>query len=166
MAMRAFDATLAGLILIGLIYLGVVFLIIDIPIFNTVNPISLAIVVLAMSVGLAFGLFGGTWYTNEQLKVLNQRNEFPGLGTKRVYYLLFFGLAVLLGCAFFVFYYRLIDLGNSLVVFTISATLTLFISRIFLITSWEKKNGKIIMMEWNNRVYAIPNNPNIVTRHQ
>ncbi|MGD6807038.1 MAG: hypothetical protein ACQCN4_08780 [Candidatus Bathyarchaeia archaeon] len=161
--MRAFDATLAGLILISLIYLGTVFLIIDIPIFSYVNPVSLTVVVIAMFIGLAFGLFAGRWYTKEQLNLLNQKNEFQGLGTKRIYYAMFSGLAIFLAFAFFTMYYGLMDLANSLVVFTISALFTLFIIRIILISFWEKKNRKIILFSfgWNNRVFAIPNPDNV-----
>jgi hypothetical protein len=157
MVTRAVDSTIIGLVLIGLVYLGTVFLIIDIPIFNYVSPVSLAVVILAMFFGLAFGLFAGSWFTKEQLKLLIDKNEFRGLGSKQIYYALFLGLAVISACAFFAIYYRLLDLGNSMVVFTISATFTLFLSRLALIKSWEKKNRKTVMMD-RNRIYTIPDN--------
>ncbi|MCW3996291.1 MAG: hypothetical protein NWE98_09140 [Candidatus Bathyarchaeota archaeon] len=159
MAIRAFDSTLVALILSGSIFSGVVFLIIDIPIFNPVNSTSLAIVVLALLLGLAFGVFAGNLYTKDQLKILSEKNEFRGLGSKRTYYALFSGFAVFLIWAFFAIYYKLPDLGNSLVVFTISATFTMCLGRLILISSWEKHNKKIVLMEWNNRVYAISNHP-------
>jgi hypothetical protein len=151
---RVYDATLAGLILITLIYLGSLFLLIDIPRFNPVNPASLATVVLGMFLGLAFGLFAGNWYTKEQLKVLAEKTEFQGLGSKRIYFALFLGLTVFLVCSLFFIYYRALVLSDSLVSFVISATFTAYIIRIILVASWEKKTRKLLMMSWN-KFYVI-----------
>jgi hypothetical protein len=156
LAIRVFDATIIGLVLISLIFLGMVFLLVDIPVFNSVNPFSLEIAILGVLLGLTFGLVTGHWYTVLQLKILFEKNEFKGLGLKRMYYALFSGLAVFLICSFFVFYYRSVVLGNGLVTFVISATFAAYIIRLVRVTSWEKRTRKTIMMS-KNRFYIIVN---------
>jgi len=159
MRTRAFDANLVSFILITPIFLVSVFLLIDIPIFNTVNPLSLAIAFLGLCLGLVFGLFAGRWYTMEQLRLLATNNEFKGLGSKKINNALIIGLAIFL--VFFIFIFSFITnplaiaLGNSLVLFTISATFTESVMRILLIKSWERHEEKIVMMEWN-KFYVIP----------
>jgi hypothetical protein len=155
MGTRAFDATLAGIILITPLFLGSVLLLIDIPIFNPINPFSLAVVVLGLCLGLVFGLFAGRWYTKEQLRILAINNEFKGLGSKKITVAVSAALAIFLAISFFVQYFKATALGGSLIFFVVSATFTLFIIRMILITSWEKHEGKIIMMEWH-KFYVIP----------
>lgn len=150
MGIRVFDATIIGLILISLIFMGVVFLIIDIPIFNYVDPFLLETAILGLFLGLAFGLIAGHWYTKQQLEILSEKSEFKGLGLKRIYYSVFFGLAVFLVCSFFVFYYKSVFLGDSLVTFVISATFTAYIIRLVLVSLWEKRTRKVVMMGRNN----------------
>lgn len=152
MGIRVFDATLTGLILIFIIFSGMVFLIIDIPIFNYVDPFLLEMTVLALLLGLFFGLVSGYWYTRLQLRVLSDKTEFKGLGSKKAYYAFFSGLAIFLVYSFFVFYYRSAILGNSLAAFVISATFMFFIIRLVLVYSWERSTRKVVMME-RNRFY-------------
>lgn len=154
-SLRVFDATLIGLVLISLIFLGMVFLLIDIPIFNSVNQFSLGIAVLGMFLGLAFGLFAGNWYTKQQLRILSEKTEFQGLGSRRMYYALFFGLAVFLMCSFFTFYFKETFLADGIITFVISATFSAYIMRMVLVTSWEKRTRKFMMMG-RNKFYAIP----------
>ena len=149
-----FDATIIGLVLISLIFSGMVFLLVDIPIFNSVNPFSLETAILGVLLGLTFGLVVGHWYTKLQLKILFEKNEFKGLGLRSVYYAVFSGLSVFLICSFFVFYYRSVVLGNSLITFVISATFTAYIMRLILVSSWEKNTRKIVMMSLD-RFYTI-----------
>jgi hypothetical protein len=61
--MRTFDVMLIGTVLISLLFLGSVFLLIDIPIFNRVDPLTLELAYLGLCLGLVFGLFSGVWYT-------------------------------------------------------------------------------------------------------
>lgn len=151
---RVFEATIIGLILISLIFVGMVFLIVDIPIFNYVNPFLLETAILGLFLGLAFGLVAGNWYTKLQLRILSERNEFNGLGLSRMYYAVFVGLAIFLVCSFFVFYYRSVILGDSLVTFVISATFTAYIIRLVLVSSWEKSTRKTIIMG-RNKLYTV-----------
>ena len=81
-----------------------VFLIVDIPIFNSINPVSIEIADLGMFLGLAFGLLAGNWYTKQQLSILSEKIEYRGLGSKRLYYALFSGLAIFLIYSFFVIF--------------------------------------------------------------
>ncbi len=150
MGTRVLDATIIGLILISLIFMGRVFLIIDIPIFNYVDPYLLEMTILGLFLGLAFGLVAGYWYTKLQLRVLSEKTEVKGLGDKKAYYALFSGLAVFLIYSFFVFYYRSAILGNSLFTFVISATFTAYIIRLVLVSSWEKRTKNVVMMGRNN----------------
>jgi len=158
MGIRVFDATIVGLALISLIFFGMIFLIIDIPIFNYVDPFLLEMTVLGLFLGLAFGLIAGQWYTKLQLRVLYEKTEFKGLGNKKAYYAMFSGLAIFLVYSFFVFYYKSAILGNSLVAFVVSATFTLCIIRLVIVYSWEKSTGKVVMMETNRfstRFYTV-----------
>jgi hypothetical protein len=61
MGTRAFDASLVGIILITPLFLGSIFLLIDIPIFNPINPISVVAAVFGLCLGLVFGIFAGRW---------------------------------------------------------------------------------------------------------
>lgn|SRR5208283_1539103 len=153
--MRVIDATLIGLALISLIFVGMVFLIVDIPIFNSINPVSIEIADLGMFLGLAFGLFAGNWYTKQQLSILSEKIEFRGLGSKRLYYALFSGLTIFLVYSFFVIFYNEIAFAEGLITFVISATFALYVIRLIVVYSWEKRVRKIMMMEWN-KFYAIP----------
>jgi hypothetical protein len=150
MGIRLFDATLIGLVLISLIFVGMVFLIIDIPIFNYVDPFLLEMTLLGLFLGLAFGLVAGYWYTKLQLRVLSEKTEFKGLGNKKAHYALFSGLAVFLIYSFFVFSYRSAILGDILFAFVISATFTGYIIRLVLVSSWEKRTRNVVMMGRNN----------------
>jgi hypothetical protein len=154
-AIRLFDATLIGLILISLIFLGMAFLLIDIPIFNAVNPFLIQMSVLGMFLGLTFGLIGGYWYTKQQLGILSEKVEFKGLGLKKIYYVAFSGLAVFLIYSFFVFYYHSAVLGDSLITFVTSAIFTAYAIRLILVASWEKRSSKTIMMA-QNKLYTVP----------
>jgi hypothetical protein len=153
--MRVIDATLIGLALISLIFVGMVFLIVDIPIFNSINPVSIEIADLGMFLGLAFGLLAGNWYTKQQLSILSEKIEFRGLGSKRLYYALFSGLAIFLIYSFFVIFYNKIAFAEGLITFVISATFALYVIRLIVVYSWEKRVRKIMMMEWN-KFYSIP----------
>jgi hypothetical protein len=154
-AIRLFDVTLIGLILISLIFLGMAFLLVDIPMFNAINPFLIQMSVLGMFLGLIFGLIGGYWYTKEQLKILSEKIEFKGLGLRKMYYALFLGFAVFLVYSFFVFYYHSVILGDSLITFVTSAIFTAYAIRLILVSSWEKKSSKIIMMA-QNKLYTVP----------
>ena len=155
MAIRLFDATLIGLILISLIFLGMAFLLIDIPIFNAINPFLVQMSVLGMFLGLIFGLIVGYWYTKEQLRILAEKIEFKGLGLRKMYYALYLGFAVFLVYSFFVFYYTSVVLGDSLITFVISAIFTAYAIRLILVSSWEKRAKKTIMMA-QNKLYTVP----------
>jgi hypothetical protein len=137
-------------------------LLIDIPIFNPVTPLTLAIAVLGLCMGLFFGLFAERWYTKEQLRILAINHEFKGLGSKKINDAFFVGLAIFLVFFIFILFFitnpLAIALGNSLVLFTISATFTGSVMRMFLIKSWERQEEKIIIMEWN-KFYVIPYPP-------
>jgi hypothetical protein len=158
MGTGAFDASLVGFILITPIFLGSIFLLIDIPIFNPVNPLSIVAAALGLCLGLVFGLFAGRWYTNEQLRILIIDNEFKGLGSKKLNVAVFAGLAIFLIYSFFTLIFDIIFLGNSLVLFVVSATFTGFLARMVLIKSWERREERIVLMEWN-KFYVIPKHP-------
>jgi hypothetical protein len=160
MATRLFDATLVGLILTSLLFLGMLFLLIDIPTFNHVDPFLLQMTVLGICLGLAFGLFAGNSYTKIQLRVLSEKNELKGLGSRRLYYALFLGLGLFLFLSSLVFYYKSAVLGNMLVTFVISATFTAYISRLISVSSWEKSTRKTILMA-SNKLYVISQITNI-----
>ena len=155
MGIRLFDSTLIGLILISLIFLGMVFLIIDIPIFNSVNPFLIQMSVLGLFLGLTFGAVGGCWYTQQQLGILLEKIWFKGLGNRKMYYAFFSGLAVFLVYSFFVFYYNSVVLGNILVTFVISATFAAYVIRLVLVSKWEKREKKTVMMS-RNKFYTVP----------
>ncbi len=155
MAIRLFDATLIGLILISLLFLGMAFLLIDIPIFNAINPFLIQMSVLGMFLGLIFGLIVGYWYTKQQLGILAEKIEFKGLGLRKMYYALFLGFAIFLVYSFFVFYYHSVVLGDSLITFVISAIFTAYVIRLILVSSWEKRAKKTIIMA-PNKLYTVP----------
>jgi hypothetical protein len=154
-AIRLFEATLIGLMLISLIFLGMVFLLVDIPIFNVINPFLIQMSVLGMFLGLSFGLIGGYWYTKKQLEILAEKVEFIGLGFRKMYYAVFLGLAVFLVYSFFVFYYNSVVLGDSLITFVISSTFTAYLIRLIVVSLWEKRTSKTVMMALN-RLYTVP----------
>jgi hypothetical protein len=160
--MRTFDAMLVAIALITPFFLGSVFLLIDIPIFNRVNSLSLELAYLGLGLGLAFGLFAGGWYTEEQLRILTINREFKGLGSKKINVAVLVGLAVFLVFSFFILYFKTsalsYALANGLILFVPSATFTLGIIRIVLVNSWEKREKKIVMQEWN-KFYFIPYPP-------
>jgi hypothetical protein len=158
MGTRVFDATLVGLIFSTLLFLGSVFLLIDIPIFNPVNPFSLAIAYLGLCLGLVFGLFAGRWYTREQLKILTTNNEFRGLGSRKIRVIVFGGSSIFLLFELSIIYLKASALVNSLALFIFSATFTMFVIRMILLISWEKHERKIVMAEWN-KFYVIPYPP-------
>ena len=146
---------LAGLILVSLIFVGSVILLIDISIFNPVSQFSLVIVVLGLFIGLVFGLFAGRWYTMEQLRILAISNEFKGIGSRKIVIALLSGMTIFLLFSFYVLYFKVAVLGVSLTYFVVSATFSLYIIRMRLISRWEKHEGKIIFMDWK-RIYALP----------
>lgn len=152
--MRTFDAMLSSVLIITPIFLVSVFLLIDIPIFNRVNQLSLELAYLGLFLGLVFGLFAGRWYTKTQLRILAINNEFKGLGSKKIGTAVFVGLTMFLVFSFSVLYFRLDALAISLILFVFSATFALGITRIVLVHFWEKREEKIIMQEWN-KFYAI-----------
>jgi len=100
-------------------------------------------------------LFAGNWYTKQQLSILSEKIEFRGLGSKRLYYALFSGLTIFLVYSFFVIFYNEIAFAEGLITFVISATFALYVIRLIVVYSWEKRVRKIMMMEWN-KFYAIP----------
>jgi hypothetical protein len=158
MGTRALDSMLVGLILISLIFVGSVILLIDIPIFNSVSQLSIVLAVLGLCLGLTFGLFAGRWYTKEQLRILAISNEFKGLGSRKILVALLSGMTLFLIFSSYVLYFKVTALAISLIYFVISATFTMYIARIKLISSWEKKEEKIIFADWK-RIYALPNPP-------
>ena len=153
--MRVIDATLVGLALISIIFLGMVFLIVDLPIFNSINPFSIEVAVFGMFLGLAFGLFAGNWYTKQQLSILFEKAEFRGFGSKRLCYAVFSGLAIFLVYSFLVIYYNEAVFADGLITFVISATFSMNIIRLIVVSSWEKRVNKIMMMG-RNKFYVIP----------
>ena len=157
--MRTFDSMLIAIILTTPLFLGSVFLLVDVPIFNSVSSFSLASAYLGLCLGLVFGLFAGRWYTMEQLNILAVNHEFKGLGSKKINVAFFGGFAVFLVFSFFILYFKTsalsFALANSLVLFVISATFTLGITRIVLVNSWEKHEKKIVMQQWN-KFYTLP----------
>ena len=60
----------------------------------------------------------------------------------------FVGLFVFLSVFFFVFYFNSSVFAGSEVLFTISATFTLYVERMILIGSWERQNKRTIMADW------------------
>ena len=64
--------------------------------------------------------------------------------------------------SFFIVYFRTsalsFALANSFILFVFSATFTFCIIRFVLINSWEKREKKIVMQEWN-KFYVIPYPP-------
>ncbi len=160
--MRTFEAMLVATALITPLFLGSIFLLIDIPIFNRVNPLSLQLAYLGLCLGLVFGVFAEKWYTNEQLKILAINHEFKGLGSKKINIAVFGGFTIFLVFSFFILYFKTsalsFALGNSLVLFVLSGTFIGGITRIVLINSWEKREKQIVMQEWN-KFYVIPHPP-------
>lgn len=153
--MRAFDSALIAVLLITPIFLGSVFLLVDIPIFNPVSPFTLAIAVSGLCLGLLFGLFAGRWFTVEQFRVLAAKGAFKGLGSRRINVAVVAGLAVFLACSFLIVYFKATAWANFLVLFVISATFILSLTRLAMISSWERRERKMIMME-KNKVFAVP----------
>ncbi len=158
MATRTLNANFYALILITPIFLGSLLLLIDIPIFNYVSPLSLFLAVFGLCVGLVFGIATGLWYTGEQLRILSVNNEFKGIGSKKIRVAIAFGFAIFLGFSFFTLYFDVRFVMPSFILFVISATFALPIARLIMVRSWEKKEMKIVMQEWN-KFFVIPNPP-------
>ena len=158
MGTRVLDSMLVGLILISLIFVGSIILLIDIPIFNSVSQLSIVIAILGLCLGLAFGLFAGRWYTKEQLRILAISNEVKGLGSRKIIVALLSGMTLFLIFSSYVLYFKVTTLAISLTYFVVSATFAMYIARMKLVSSWEKKEEKVIFADWK-RIYALPKPP-------
>jgi hypothetical protein len=156
--MRTFEAMLGVTVLITLIFLGSVFLLIDIPIFNPVDPLSLELAYSGLCLGLISGFFVGVWYTKEQLKILAIKNAFKGIGSKKIAVVIYTGLAILVAFSFSMLYFDVALLRSSYVLFVISGTFALCVVRLVLVSFWEKREKKIVMQDWN-RFYILPYPP-------
>ncbi len=148
MSIRAFDFGLVAVLLITPIFLGSVFLLIDIPILNPVSPLALAIAVLGLCLGLLFGLFTGRWFTKEQFKIFAVKNKCTGLDSKKLKIAFYGGLAVFL-VTFLIIYFEISALVYCLILFVISAMFILSITRVIMVSSWEKRERKKIIIELN-----------------
>jgi hypothetical protein len=156
--MRTFEVMLLGTIMITLIFLGSLLLLIDLPIFNRIDPLTLDLAYLGLGLGLAFGFFVGVWYTEEQLKILAIKNEFKGLGSKKITAAVYTALAIFVTFSFFMLYFNAITLFSGYILFIISGTFAIYLVRIFMVNSWEKHEKKIVMQE-NKKFYVIPYPP-------
>ena len=143
---RVLDATLVGLILIALIFLGSIALLIDIPIFNYVEPILIYGSYVGLLLGLVLGYFAGKLYTKKQLELLDKNNEFRGVGSNKLEVLVLLVLTVYFLLCFLGVYLDSHALGSGLVLFAISGTFALFAARFIQVRAWEHNNGKIVMM--------------------
>jgi|WetSurMetagenome_2_1015567.scaffolds.fasta_scaffold534867_1 hypothetical protein len=143
---RVFDATLIGLILMTFIFLGSVALLLDIPIFNYVEPTILYGCYISLLLGLALGYFTGKSYTKKQLDLLDKNNEFRGVGSTKLEATTLLALTGFLLLCFLGVYLDLRALGYGLIVFAISGTFTLCVARFFQVRTWEGNTGKIVMM--------------------
>jgi|WetSurMetagenome_2_1015567.scaffolds.fasta_scaffold184622_2 hypothetical protein len=143
---RVFDATLAGLILMALIFLGSVVLLIDIPIFNYVEPILIYGCYIGLLLGLVLGYFAGTSYTKKQLELLDKNNEFRGVGSNKLEAITLSALTVFILFCFLGVYLDSQALGSGLILFAISGTFLFFAARFIQVRAWEYNNGKTVMM--------------------
>ena len=143
---RVLDGTLVGLILIALIFLGSVALLIDIPIFNYVEPILIYGSYVGLLLGLVLGYFAGKSYTKKQLELFDKNNEFRGVGSNKLEALMLLVLTVYFLLCFLSVYLDSHALGSGLVLFAISGTFALFAARFIQVRAWEHNNGKIVMM--------------------
>jgi len=148
MMTRVADMTLVGLILISVLFFGCLILLFLIATFNFVNLFSLVIVGFSILFGLAFGLFAGRWFTKDQLKSLTRKGEWLGADSKKFLIATIVGLFVFLLVSFFVLYFNSSVFAGSEVLFTISATFTLYVERMILIGSWERQTKRTIMADW------------------
>jgi hypothetical protein len=159
---RVFDTTLVGLILMALFFLGSVALLIDIPIFNYVEPVVIYGCYIGRLLGLVLGYFAGKFYTKKQLEILNKNNEFRGVGSTKLEATV---LLVLTGFVLICFFSVYLDLKASelgLIPFAISGTFALFAARLFQVRDWEYNAGKLLMMT-NKRFYVeYKNLPSII----
>ena len=149
---RVLDATLAGLILMGLIFLGSVALLIDIPIFNYVEPILIYGSYFSLLVGLVFGYLAGKSYTKKQLELLDKNGEFRGVGSTKLEVISLLALTVFVLLCFLGVYLDLQAAASGLILFAISGTFALFVSRFFQVRAWEHNTGKTVLMT-NKRFY-------------
>jgi hypothetical protein len=150
---RMFDATLIGLLLMTPIFVGSVAFLIDIPIFNHVEPIVIYGCYIGLLLGLVLGYFAGKSYTKKQLEFLDRSNEFRGVGsTKLETTVLFVSTGFFLLC-FLGVYLDLQALGFGLILFAISGGFALFVARFVQVRDWEGSTGKIVMMT-NKRFYV------------
>jgi hypothetical protein len=144
---RVFDATLIGLILMAFIFLGSVALLIDIPIFNYVEPTLIYGCYIGLLLGLALGYFAGKSYTKKQLELLDKNNEFRGgVGSTKLEATMLLVLTGFVLLCFLGVYLDLQALGYGLILFAISGTFALFVGRFFKVKDWEGNTGKIVMM--------------------
>jgi hypothetical protein len=150
---RVLDSTLIGLILMALIFLGSVALLIDIPVFNYVEPIVIYGCYLGLLLGLALGYFTGKSYTKKQLELLDRSNEFRGVGSAKLEVIVLFVLKGFVLLCFLGVYLDLQALGFGLILFAISGTFALLVGRFFQVRDWEGNTGKIVMMT-NKRFYV------------
>jgi hypothetical protein len=143
---------LPGLILFGLIYAGITwFLIVDI-IFYSFKEMSTTVSILSMFLGLFIGLLSGNWITKEQLKILQQKSEPEARDYRWVLFVELVGFALFLVCFVLSFQYQIVLLIDGLFVFGFSAIFALCLKRLTVVSSWEKQNGKMVMIAWN-RLY-------------
>jgi hypothetical protein len=150
---RVFDATLVGLILIALIFLGSIALLVDIPIFNYVEPSLIYGCYFGLLLGLVLGYFAGKLYTKKQLELLDKNNEFRGVGSTKLEIIPLLVVTVFFVLCFLGVYLDLQALGSGSIIFAISGTFALFVGRFFQVSAWECNTGKIVMMT-NKRFYV------------
>lgn len=143
---RVFDATFVGLILIALIFLGSVVLLIDIPIFNYVEPILIYGCYFGLLLGLLLGYFAGKSYTKKQLDLLDKNSEFRGFGSNKLEAITLLVLTVFILLLFLGVYLDSQALGSGSILFAISGTLSFFAARFIQVRAWEHNNGEIVMM--------------------
>jgi hypothetical protein len=143
---RVYDATLVGFILIALIFLGSVVLLIDIPIFNYVEPILVYGCYIGLLLGLVLGYFAGKSYTKKQLELLDKNNEFRGVGSNKLEAIMLLELNIFVLLCFLGVYLDSQAIGSGLILFVISGTFALYAARFIQVRAWEYNNGKIVMM--------------------
>lgn len=159
---RVFDATLIGLILMVFIFLGSVALLIDIPIFNYIEPTLIYGCYIGLILGLILGYFAGKSYTKKQLNLLEKNNEFRGVGSTKLEAITLLVLTVFILLCFLGVYLDLQELGFGLILSAISGTFSFFAARFIQVRAWEYNNGKIVMMT-TKRFYV--KYKNLPTRH-
>ena len=157
--MRTIDSMMVAILLITPIFLGSIFLLVDIPIWNRISPVTLEFAYAGLGLGLIFGVCAGGWYTKAQLRILAKNYEFKGLGlSKKTIASILVATGVFAAFSLLVIYYHLGNLANSIFLFGVSATFTLCITRIAMVNSWQKREEKIVIQE-KNKFYVIPYPP-------